>query len=567
MAAQQYGARLLEEVQEENLENCLLVSAKQLLADLRHIVNPTPESVLGIPQLDEVLESVWSAANQPQPDNTQRQRGWIPILPAGTRTRRRNTLPLNQDTDDENENAGPGAGPLAIDSDDAQDEDIVDAQDHHGDDHQSHGHPQPPLTPRRQAIGKPKLDPPAATIELSSPKSAAGKTTLLYYLCAKATLPIDSGGKGSTVVYVDSDGRFSASRLMQVMEHYIATRQQKQSTTTPGDVGSHSLSKSIYKGKDPDKPNNVNINITTNTTSNRANESESESDTNSIALEALQHIHVFRPQSSTQVMTILQSLPEFLFDRSRIQSSVYRQLGLLVLDSAAAFYWQDRLDRDMGRLGGTESSGMPAAATAEKTTTTTTTSEIIECLKTLQRRFDCVVAFTTTNHSTSASQSQSHPHLSSRTDPASVPTPAASAANRPGHDAPSAPAREPNPVTTTQWSTYATMTLDLSRIPVPQFPPGLPLAECLADADKRFAAMRNTRIQVRVRVNTTLSHREAHAHAHQHVQFLDEDDNNEQHPRAYAAAAAVRRKRAVPTGTAVQFVLKITDEGVDVEAT
>ncbi|KAL2441876.1 hypothetical protein ABEF95_016775 [Exophiala dermatitidis] len=495
MSAQRYGARILEEVHEANLEN--------LLADLRHIVNPAPEYVLGIPLLDEVLESVWSAANQPQLDDARQHRGWI--RPADTGTHRdRGNLPVNQDTADENENAGPGPGTLAIDSDNAQDsdDDIVDAQGHH--------HPQ---TPSRQAVPKPKHDPPATTIEISSPKSATGKTTLLYYLCAIATLPVESGGKGSTVVYIDSDGRFSASRLMQVMKHYIATSKQKQTTTTDP-VGSRSLSNNNHKGKskdpnpsrDNDKPNNVNI----NTTSDRAhvNESESESDTTSIALEALQHIHVFRPQSSNQVVTILQSLPEFLFDRSKIQSSVYRHLGLLVLDSATAFYWQDRFDRDMARLGGTESSGMPAAA--EKPTGTTT-SGIIECLKSLQRRFDCVVAFTTINYSTTTSTATS-------TAPTSGPA-ATVVGDRRGHD--TQPAPDTKPVPSTQWSTYATLTLDLSRIAVPQFPPQLTLSECLADADKRFAAMRNTRIQIRVRG---------------------------------------------PAG-GVPVVLKITDEGVDVEST
>ncbi|EHY58703.1 hypothetical protein HRR83_007427 [Exophiala dermatitidis] len=507
MSAQRYGARILEEVHEANLEN--------LLADLRHIVNPAPEYVLGIPQLDEVLESVWYAENrpqvqaqpQPQPDVTPQHRGWTSIPPAGIGTHRGEaSLPLNQD--DENENTGP----LAVDSDDAQDEDedIV-----HADEHQSHHHRQLPQISSRQAKSKPKTNhPPAATIEISSPKSATGKTTLLYYLCAVATLPVESGGKGSTVVYIDSDGRFSASRLMQVMKHYIATSKQKQTTTTPGDVGSHSLSNKNHKGKskdpnpsrDNDKPNNVNI----NTTSDRAhvNESESESDTTSIALEALQHIHVFRPQSSNQVVTILQSLPEFLFDRSKIQSSVYRHLGLLVLDSATAFYWQDRFDRDMARLGGTESSGFQAPAET-KPATGNTASEIIHHLKSLQRRFDCIVAFTTTilNHSTSATQtqpqaqSQLHSHSSSRTDPAPPP--------------------ESKSVPTTQWSTYATLTLDLSRISVPQFPPQLTLSECLADADKRFAAMRNTRIQIRV--------------------------------------------RGPPGG--VPVVLKTTDEGVDIEST
>ncbi|KAL2404889.1 hypothetical protein ABEF93_008116 [Exophiala dermatitidis] len=506
MSAQQYGARLLEEVQEESLEN--------LLADLRHIVNPTPDSGLGIPQLDEVLESIWPGANQPRPqaqpqlDDARQHRGWI--RPADTGTHRdRGNLPLNQDAGDENENAGPGPRPLAIDSDNAQDsdDDFVDAQRHH-----------PPQTPSRQAIPKPKFDPPATTMEISSPKSATGKTTLLYYLCAIATLPVESGGKGSTVVYIDSDGRFSASRLMQVMKHYIATSKQKQTTTTPGDVGSHSLSNNNHKGKskdpnpsrDNDKLNSVNINTTSDRNHVNESESESESDVNSIALEALQHIHVFRPQSSKQVMTILQSLPEFLFDRSKIQSSVYRHLGLLVLDSATAFYWQDRFDRDMARLGGTESSGMPAAA--EKPTGTTT-SGIIECLKSLQRRFDCVVAFTTTNYSTTTSTAPS-------TAPTSGPA-ATGVGDRRGHDTQPAPAPETKPVSTTQWSTYTTLTLDLSRIAVPQFPPQLTLSECLADADKRFAAMRNTRIQIRV--------------------------------------------RGPPGG--VPVVLKTTDEGVDIEST
>lgn len=297
----------------------------------------------------------------------------------------------------------------------------------------------------------------STTIELTSRKSSVGKTTLFCHLTAIFTLPRDLGGKEATVVYIDNDGRFSATRLAQIVQQNIS---RPTTTTAPGARTTYSTSSSGSTAQPPVTPE---------------------------VQEALNHVHVFRPSSSAQLLAILESVPHYLLDRTR-HASAHRPLGLVVLDSATAFYWQDRFDREMARLG-SSSTGLVAGGTSSSAhnTSSTTTRSVINALKALQARFECVVALSTTPTSTATASSF----------PPSFPPPSAAPEQRsqwthhPPPPPPPAASIAPSP---SPWTTYATLTLNLSRAAVPPFAPRMSLDECLRDRDARFDAVRKARI-------------------------------------------------------------------------
>lgn len=284
--------------------------------------------------------------------------------------------------------------------------------------------------PSRQHHGRSK----PVSVELTSRDSAAGKTTLLYCLSAVATLPKAVGGQESAVVYIDNDGRFSAARLVQIMDDYI---RRLQSATT---------------GVEPE----FDIENKTKPTSRQ------------LTHEALNHTYVFRPQSSTELISTLDSVAAFLLDRTK-HSSIHRPLGLVIIDSATAFYWQDRFDRDMARLANPVVPG-PGPGPGHSQTKAKA-NEILERLQALQTQFGCAVAFST------SSTAAAPPPFSISKATCSLDSPA--------------PAPAPTSPVVSPWTLFATLTLTMSRAPVPRFAAQMPLDECQRDADKRFAAVRN----------------------------------------------------------------------------
>ncbi|KIW27831.1 uncharacterized protein PV07_07532 [Cladophialophora immunda] len=377
MSAELYGARLLEEVQEESLE--------QFLAELRCTIDPRPGSVLGVPPLDNLLESL----HYPAVQDTPPRRGWP---------------------------SSPPAAPAVFEDNRSDGEDQDDAE----------------ISPRRLEQRAPTEKAKPATIELTSLRSASGKTSLLCYLCAVAVLPRDLGGKASTVVYIDADGRFSAARLAQITNHYIQNHRS---------------------GKHPSA-------------------AFPDSDIEQTIRSSLDHIHVFRPQSSAQLISILSSLHTYLLDGSR-HHSMHRPLGVIVIDSATAFYWQDRSDLATAKL---EAPGTTAGGPSRAT-------ETIEKLKALQERFECAVVFSTTTTTAPSSlpfaSSSTMRTLNETTTITSAPTTPAPS----GGDA-----RFVSP-----WTSYAALSLSLARLPVAQFPAQMGVEECLRDREKRLEPVRRGR--------------------------------------------------------------------------
>ena len=166
--------------------------------------------------------------------------------------------------------------------------------------------------------------------------------------------------------------------------------------------------------------------------------------------EALEHVHVFRPQSSTKLLSTLEHLSDYLLDESKLSSS-YRPLGMIVVDSTTAFYWQDRFDAEIARLElGQQPSGPEAPST---------TKQIIDALKTLQAKFDCAILFT--RSSTLSLKSRK-----------AITTP-----------------HPEEPTAINPWTAFATLSLNMSRAPVPQFAPTMSIEECLRDKENRRRAV------------------------------------------------------------------------------
>ena len=194
--------------------------------------------------------------------------------------------------------------------------------------------PTPQHDPDRRATLKSR--PPI--IEITSPKSASGKTTLLCQLTTLSLLPTTYGGNASSVVWLDTDGRFSAIRLSRVI--------------------ASSLTKHDPQISDRDKE----LLITS----------------------ALAHLHVIRPTSSACLFSSLQQLPEYLLGLSN--TSRHRRLGLIVLHSATAFQHQDRLEAELIRLS--NPSFKPSSQPSR-------TTEILNALRHLHNNLDCTILFAT----------------------------------------------------------------------------------------------------------------------------------------------------------------------------
>lgn len=190
-----------------------------------------------------------------------------------------------------------------------------------------------------------------SVVEITSGTPGSGKTHLLYYLTATAVLPAYNGftppGPGGAAVVLDTDNRFSVPRLAQVM-----------------------LSMLQRHAAQPDPP--------------PAARSAEET-----VLSALRHIHIFQPQSLPSLVATVARLPSYLLSPGH--HSAARSLDLLVLDSAAAFFWQDKHAEEAARFdsdGAADLTDVHAAAAEGHY------ARLVRGLREVQRRFECPVVAT-----------------------------------------------------------------------------------------------------------------------------------------------------------------------------
>lgn len=202
-------------------------------------------------------------------------------------------------------------------------------------------------------------------VHIQSPEQAVGQTQLLFYLTALAIIPssindVFVGGQEGAVVFLDTDGHFDASRL-----HSIVTR-------TILDRASHSTIIDEEKASE-------------------------------MATLALDHVHVFRPESSRSLLSTLSSIASFLFNidsHYQLQSDIdtgsdaktlsNRPLRALILDSASSFYSEDRYEQVLEQL-----SSEAADSPSSESSISSIHEEITSHLRELSSKFQCPVYFTT----------------------------------------------------------------------------------------------------------------------------------------------------------------------------
>lgn len=121
--------------------------------------------------------------------------------------------------------------------------------------------------------------------------------------------------KPAAALVFDTDARFSIPRLAEIVRARIVSLTSLKTTTTS-------------------------VETETNTDSN----------IDELLHIALQNVHIFRPSSLASLVSTLHSLPSYLLappEKSQHYSGS-RAVGLLVIDSASAFFWQERMAAEGG---------------------------------------------------------------------------------------------------------------------------------------------------------------------------------------------------------------------------
>ena len=143
---------------------------------------------------------------------------------------------------------------------------------------------------------------PPPIIELSSIAPGGGKSHLLYHLTALAILSTHHAGNQACVIILDTDNAFSITRLANQLKLLLIRNAGPETET-------------------------------------------SEAPINETILSALLHVHIFRPQSLASLIATLDSLPTYLFDKTK-HYSFDREVAFVAIDSLSTFYWQDRAETE-----------------------------------------------------------------------------------------------------------------------------------------------------------------------------------------------------------------------------
>ncbi|TKA78556.1 hypothetical protein B0A55_02821 [Friedmanniomyces simplex] len=267
-------------------------------------------------------------------------------------------------------------------------------------------------TPESHLSSSKTNKPTQPIIELTSPNPGSGKTHFLYLLTALAVLPSDLGGKDACVVIIDTDATFSVPRLAQQVQLII-----ENNSTTGHDVGD-------------------------------------------IVLSALKRIHIFHPQSFASTLSSLDSLPAYLFDKTR-HYSLDRPVSFIALDSASAFYWQAKAEAENASF--LASTAPDAAANTTRDQQPSVYAQLASAVKATSAAFCCPVVITSR-------------HLS----PTPTPTP---------HDQSAYFSHSLRPSLPAPLSTLSTLRLISHRLPIRKFPAGISVEEARRGAVDRQEAV------------------------------------------------------------------------------
>ncbi|KAK2747983.1 hypothetical protein FQN57_001574 [Myotisia sp. PD_48] len=204
-------------------------------------------------------------------------------------------------------------------------------------------------------------------LEITSSGSADGKSSLLYYVAAIGILPqvlngLRLGGKNGAVIYLDTDCRFSAERLRDICLHIIhETLHATENNNLP-------------------LPGN-----------------DDQSRLHALVEDCLQHVHVFRPKSSVSLLSTIESLESYLTNTASHFSS-QRHVHAVLLDSASAFYWQDRREAELmtvpGMLSHDASAGNSNSTGPRPRPVMQLAKNTVRALLGFQQVFSCPIMYT-----------------------------------------------------------------------------------------------------------------------------------------------------------------------------
>jgi hypothetical protein len=192
-------------------------------------------------------------------------------------------------------------------------------------------------------------------LEICSEYTGAGKSQLIYYSIAKAILPNIYGttivdGQNSAVVLFDTDAHFDVGRLVQIMTSIMTSKSSEEHPIT---------------------------------------------DIQELIERSLQHVHIFQPRNMSNLLEDLNGLKEYLFNSSAHFSSE-RAMHSIIIDSASAFYWETRAALDNERVAALDAKAPGAQASAMPPPSPNLYALLVNCLRSLQRSFNCAVIVATT---------------------------------------------------------------------------------------------------------------------------------------------------------------------------
>ncbi|KAL8714269.1 MAG: hypothetical protein Q9225_006619 [Loekoesia sp. 1 TL-2023] len=252
-------------------------------------------------------------------------------------------------------------------------------------------------------------------LELVGTSSCSGKTQLLYHLVALSLLPsehdgVSLDGRSSAVILFDLGNNFSIIRLRNIMMNYVQSSVGARSEPT--------CMETIDR----------------------------------LVRSSLEHLYVFRPQSSLSLLATLSGLQSYIFDTVS-HVSANRQVGSVILHDLDAFLWQDRLEdaEDQTHDG----------RTLQKTTLLSSRfRDMVAHLRRLQTDFSCLIMATSSALSTTTY---------TRIEGLMMPT---------------LPSHLPN-----AWKSIVTVRLVVQRDSVRKFPLGVSAEEAAREAGQRREAV------------------------------------------------------------------------------
>ncbi|KAI4176237.1 MAG: hypothetical protein LQ348_006027 [Seirophora lacunosa] len=261
-------------------------------------------------------------------------------------------------------------------------------------------------------------------LELIGATPCSGKTQLLYHLVGLSLLPknyedVSLGGNGAVVILFDLRTRFSVLRLKEVMFTHVQSQCEKSSETFSRDA------------------------------------------VVSMVRNSLDHLHVFRPQTSLSLLVTLSNLQRYLFSTAS-HVSANRSVGSIILHDVDAFLWQDRLeDAEEQTHGSTAPQNAGLLSSRFR--------DMVTHVRRIQTIFSCLVIATS-----SALSTTSHTRIE-------------------GHTVPVLKSHLPN-----SWRSFVTVRLIVQRDSVRKFPLGISAEEAAAEADQRREAVEKSIFSARL---------------------------------------------------------------------